>query len=188
MIAKFKMYAKDFQKAAQLYAAATKKDGAYILNRAGMNVAFRAAQGTPRANANAILRALSKDRNELAVKILSKRGKFKGVSIKDRKQIVRKFISARRRSAGYIRAGWGPAIEAFGGNATRLRINPKSKLGQGYGIKARPNRLVAELANAAFGAHRVGAKPFQQAIDFVARDMLDYALRKLAKTAREYSA
>jgi len=179
---------KELQRSLQLYAAATRKDEADILNRAGKNIAFRAAQFTPRASASAILAELSKNANELAIKILSKRGRFKGVPIKERQEIVKKFISARRKSAGYIRAGWGPAIVAFGGNPTRLKLRPNSKFIIGFGKRATHRHLMAVLANNARGAEKVARGPLRKAIAFVARDMASYARRKLGRTASKASS
>ena len=166
-----------FRKGLRLKAAAVQKSEHDLINKAGKDVGFRAAQFTPRARASAISAELSKNANELAVKILSKRGRFRGVRIKDRKKIVRKFISARRRSAGYIRSGWGPAIAAFGGKATRL--NPKSEAAKGYGRKATKHILKATLVNNAKGAEKVARKPLQRALNFVGDDMRRYAMRKM---------
>jgi hypothetical protein len=182
---KGKVDTKQFVRAMQEYSRATKKDEAEILNRAGRNIAFRAAQFTP-ITQPARIRAEMRN-NNLAAKILAKRGKFKGVKISERKAIVDRMVKARERSARYIRVGWAAAIAAFGGKATRFKVNPKSEAAKGYGFKAMASRLVATLGNNSKGADKAGSNALQEAVDFVAKDMLGFAQRTLAKTAKQYS-
>lgn len=177
--------AREFTRAVQLYEKATQKDEADILNRAGKNVSFRAAQFTPKATGAKIKAELMRDK--LAIRILSARRKFRGMTMQKRSAVTRRFIAARVRSARYVSAGWANAIAAFGGNASRFRVNPKSEAAKGYGIRARANKLVAELANNARGADRVALSALQDAIDFVAKDMTSFAQRKLQNTADKFS-
>lgn len=178
---------REFTAAMREYGRATKKDEAEILNRAGRNVAFRAAQFTPQANPAKIKGDLARD--NLAVKILAKRGAFRGVPNSKRAELVRKLEAARIRSIRYVRQGWANAILAFGGRPGRLgNVNSRSEAAKGYGLKASAQRLVAELANNSRGADKVGLEPLQKAIDFVAKDMLAFAQKKLAQTAAKFSA
>lgn len=186
MKAGIKIDTREFQKAMREYERATKKDGADILNRAGRNVAFRAAQFTDVASPTKIKSQLRS--NNLLAKILAKRGRLKGLNMQERSALFDKVLSARMRSARYIRVGWAKAIAAFGGNATRMKVNPKSEAAKGYGIKASTRRLVAELANNSKGAEKVGLSPLERAIQFVARDMLNYAKHKMSRTGDKFSA
>lgn len=179
---------REFTAALREYQKATKKDEAEILNRAGGNMAFRAAQFTPFAGEGKIRASLR--RNKLAIKILSKspRRRFKGIPVSRRGAIVTDFILRRVRSSKYIRAGWAKALKAFGRNASRLHVRAGSKADRGYGQKATAWRMVAELGNDARGADTVGLEPLQRAVDFVARDMLAYARRRTVRTAQRFSA
>lgn len=176
--------ARELQNALKLYWRATQKDESEILNRAGRNASLRAAQFTPKATGAKIRSALIT--NNLAVKILSSRGRFRGATMAQRAAITRKFVSARVRSARYVSAGWSKAQRAFGGRG--VSVNPRSEAAKGFGIKATPQRLIAIIANNSRGAGKVGLAPLERAIGFVARDMTKYAQRKLAQTAKKFSA
>ncbi len=93
---------------------------------------------------------------------------------------ARQLVTLRRRSAGYIRAGWIKAAQDFGGAAKR-KVSAKSFAALGRGTRATESRLAASGTNAATGALAVGSEPLRRALDFVGRDMIAYAERKLAK-------
>ena len=93
----------------------------------------------------------------------------------------------RARSAGYIKAGWIKAAQAFGG-AAKGRVSEKGLAGQGEGTRATAGHLVATLTNCARGAGVVGGEAFQGAINFVAADMTEYGQRELAKKLKRHSA
>lgn len=177
---------RSFQKALQLYAKATRKDEVEILNRAGRNVAYRAAQKTPTTRA-ANIRAELKSDDHLAYALTSIMLKKKGVGILKKPQFrkeVSRFISQRAASAGYIRAGWAGAITALGGTYK----GKKNRKNAGVGSKATVQRLIAEIINTVPGIDKVGVPALQEALRYVAADMKKYAERKMAQTAKQHSA
>jgi hypothetical protein len=175
---------RQFTRALREYQNATGKDCVEVLNRAGRNTAYRAAQRTPKATAGKIRGELMGSptlRFALTRIALKKRGIHKV----DRAAFaaeVRKFVSRRASSAGYIRSGWAPAIEALGGSFRG------KKAGKGYATKASVSRLITEIVNSVPGAEKVGAAALQQAINFVAADMISYAQTKFAAPAAKHSA
>jgi hypothetical protein len=184
MKAGLKIDAREFTAALREYQRATKKSEADILNRAGRNVALRSMQFTPKAVAAKIRAELR--RNKLAIRILSARRKFKGMSISDRGHVVKKFISARVRSVRYVAIGWAKALGQLGGR--KISVNPKSKAAKGYAKPATARNLATEIANNSKGADKVGVGALRDAINFVARDMRFYAERKLSLDAGKFSA
>lgn len=185
----FKLDLREFQAALREYGKATKKDCADILNRAGRNVALRAINLTPKATAAKIKADLAANNN--AIRATIRRLKAKGIPQKGMSRArfaleIKKTIGLRTRSARYVSVGWFKAYEAFGGPSRK--VSSKGFAAAGTGKKATANHLVAELTNAATGADKVGAEALQAAVDFVAHDMLEYAYKKLADTARKHSA
>ena len=203
---------RELRAALQLYSRATKKDEAEILNHAALNICIRppfgAVQNTPKANAKQIQRDLVEDYAnkktgkpsprvfQMAAKNLSgtkgkkgKRGKTLG-SQTWQKRIAKeskRIIGSRKRAVGYMASGWIKAARAFGfqgrGAAKFAGANT------GYGIKARVQVLVAEVANTAKNITKVkGANSaLQRAVNGAARDMTKYAEKKLDRTAKKYS-
>lgn len=183
-----------FQRALKEYGEATGKDGAEILNRAGRNVAYRAAQFTPIAGVAKIRRALMSDPNlryALTSIALRKTGGKQILRSPEFKKAVERFVSRRISSSRYLRAAWANAIEKMGGSFRGRRF-------KGTGGGARPatlHKLLTELVaqtiqpddRHARSAENVGIKPLQEAIDFVAKDMIDFAQRLLAKRAKAHS-
>lgn len=162
---------------------ATGKAEADILNRAGRNICLRAIKNTPKADGTKI-RALDP---KILVAGAVKRMAGQRALRPDFDRLVRKELSRRLRSVGYIKAGWIMAAKAFGG-AQNGKVSKKSLAGQGYGKAATEGHLVAILANCARGADVVGNAAFQAAVDFVAKDMVAYAEKKLAETWKKHSA
>lgn len=174
----------EFRTALLEYQNATGKDGVTILNRAGRNVAFRAASFTPKALASRIRADLNKDPH-LVYALTSLALKKRGVGILKKPQFraeVRKFINRRIASAGFLRAGWAPAIEALGGSFRGKKMGD-----HGWASKASITHLITEIANTVPGIDKMGVRALNEAIDFVADDMLSYAHDLLAKRAKEHS-
>lgn len=173
-----------FSAALREYKEATGKDEVEILNRAGRNVAFRAASFTPKATASRIRADLMKDphlRYALTSLYLRKRGR--GILKKPEfRQEVKKLIARRIASRAYLRSGWAPAVIALGGSFRGKKSD------KGWAKKASVLNLITEIANTVPGIDKVGVKALNEAIDFVAKDMLGYAQDLLAKRAREHSA
>jgi hypothetical protein len=177
-----------FRAALHEYERATKKDEAEILNHAARNVAFRAAQRTPKADRSKIVAGLHKDpRLRFALTSLQLRKKGRGILKRGAfARAVRGFVGKRAASSGYIRVGWAPAIEQLGGSFRGRKPRSKSPAAHGYGKPATPSRLFAVLANMAVGSGAVGLPALQGALNFVAADMGNYARRKMQKTANKY--
>ncbi len=184
---------REFTRALGLYAEATQKDEAEILNRAARNLAYRAAQNTPVAQAAEIKSGLFRDehlRFALTSIALKKRGIGALKSPEFQKEVDR-FVARRIASRRYLRAAWAPAIIALGGSFRGTKF--KGIVGEAK--KATARKLVAEILTLinqpdqshAKGAEEIVAKALQKALDFVAQDMIQYADRKLSQTARKYS-
>lgn len=189
MSASIKFDLAGFQRGLRAKLAATKRAEAEVLNQAAKNVCLRAIAYTPKADPAAIERELTK--GGLAFRLLQSRS-FQGRLPKSlrgftrgthsRKQLndaVRKLVTLRRRSAGYIKAGWIKAAQEFGG-AARGRVSEKSLAGRGYGVRATQGNLKAIGVNLARGAGTVGADALQKALNYVGKDMLSYAEKKIA--------
>jgi hypothetical protein len=175
----------EFRRALLEYQQATLKDGAEILNRAGRNVAFRAASFTPISTAAKIRADLNKDPHlKYALTSLFLRKKGRGILKSPQfREAVRKFIARRVASRGYLRSGWAPAIEALGGSYRGRKVGK----GHGWARKASMTHLVTEISNTVPGIDEMGVEALNEAIDFVAADMLEYAQGLLAKRAKEHS-
>lgn len=174
-----------FVHALREYEKATHKDGETILNRAGLNVGYRAVQFTPIATAAKIRADLMRDDHmRYALTSLSLKKKGTGTLKSPQfREVVRKFIARRIASRGYLRSGWAPAIETLGGSYRGRKVGK----GHGWATKASVLHLVTEIANTVPGIDKVGVEALNKAIDFVAADMLEYAQGLLAKRAKEHS-
>lgn len=187
-----------FDRTVRAVSVATKRAASDVLNRALKNVAFRAASFTPRRSADEIKAELMA--NQYALRIVTARLKRKGGKF-TRKQIAqaaRDLINRRRRGSGADRAGWIPAVRAFGGSfrGARLRTGSMADAGS-FGARATPSRLAASMGNAYFGqstGKNMGGnmaamqQALQRAILHVANENLNYAKRKIEQTLRRYSA
>lgn len=161
-----------------------------ILNKAALNVAFRASQFTPKGNANQIRASLMRDqhlRYALTAMALKKRGAGILKSPAFAKE-VEKFLSRRASSANYLRAAFAQAVQKLGGTFRGAKFKGA---GEGFANRATVGRLIAEIVailnqpneSKAAGAERILMSAVNEAIDFVANDMLVYANRKLAGAA-----
>lgn len=179
--------------ALRAYKAATRKDEADILNRAARNVAYRASQFTPRGNAARIRAGLMRDphlRYALTAMALKRRGVGALKSPGFAKEVAR-FVSRRASSAGYLRAAYAEAIQQLGGTFRGAKFKGAS----GFANKASIGRLLAQIVaivsqpteRQVRGAEEIGLKALNQAVKFVAEDMLAYSQQKLAQTARAHS-
>lgn len=190
----FTLDTRQFQRALQEYADATKKDEADILNKAGKDVVYRAAQFTPKAKGpqiKAFLLANPKLLYALTARMLKKKG-IGALKSPQFQEATQQLIRKRASSARYLTAAWARAAEAFGATFR----GAKFKGATGYGIKATPANLLATIVaivdepddTHARSAEAVEIVALQEALDFKARDMIEYAQRKLAKTAAKHSA
>lgn len=160
-----------------------------ILNKAALNVSFRSASFTPKANPARIRAALMKDphlRFALTSIALKKKGIGRLPAPQFAKAVVR-YLGRRVSSANYLRASYANAIEQLGGKFN----GAKFRGADGFANKAQAKRFIAQVvaildqpdsAHAA-SAEAILKKATLEAIRFVAEDMLVYARRKLAVAA-----
>ena len=170
--------------------ALTKKTEAEVLNHASRNVCLRAIQFTPAADKDAIQAQLAS--NGLVFKLLQspafqdrlpRKLAGKAFAKRSRAELIadaKTLIALRKRSIKNIAAGWIKAAQAFGGGKNR-KVSDKGNTGKGYGKRAKENALEASGVNAANGAPKIGAKPLQEALNFVGKDMLTYMPKKIVK-------
>lgn len=192
----FKLDLTEFRQAVREVMKGTKKTEAEILNRGALVAVIGgkgvkgAMQRTPKADRGKI--------NSLSAKQLAgaviRKAKEKG-TWPMKKEDFRKAINAekarRRRSINYTAGpGWSKAAQAFGGRGVRGRQPgfEKSEAAKGYGDKATPSSLVAEIANTAPAADLIGRKALQEALNDTARDMVQHAAARLQKTFDKHSA
>ena len=169
--------------------AVTKRAVPVVVNQASKNVCLRAIAFTPKADPKQIEAQLTQ--NGFVFRLLQSKSfqarlprKLQGFTrgTHSRAQIneaARQLVALRRRSVAYIKAGWIRAAQAFGG-ATSQQVSNRSLAGKGYGKRATESHPQAEGVNFARGASTVGAEALQQAVNFVGKDMADYAEKKLA--------
>ena len=184
---KMRISTNDFRAALKTYQKATNKDMAEVLNRAGRNVAFKAISFTPMARKSKVDQFTPGRRGPKGRMIYAKLTK-EGRSRKGQ-GIGRKAVeehNKRNKSRGYIKAGWIEAAKDFGGRP-RARTWPGGRAAKGYGRKASTLRLEAWLFNFSDGAETVGKVPLNRAMAFVAKDMLNYAYKRMRRTAKRYS-
>ena len=179
---------REFTAALRQYEIATRKDEATIVNRAARNVVLRAMSFTPKAT-GAKIRSELRSKGDMVARIINARARAKGRKPPSRAEMpaaIERFITKRARSAGYIRAGWIKAAQAFGA-AAGGRVSEKGNAARGYGRRATASRAFAEIVNTANESLRFGADALQRAINFVAKDMKSFAERKMSQTANRYS-
>lgn len=117
------------------------------------------------------------------------------LSDEDTKKAAIRLINARVRSAGFIASGWLPAFNALkkltrGDSSPFVDLNSAHVKGQpkGYATPATPgqSKVVGEIGNSVDGADQWpgGNAGLQASVDFVARDMLEFALKELIRQGK----
>ena len=179
---------RELQAAMQLYARATGKTGAQVVNRACRNWAGRAIQFTEKAAIADINNAVN---SPYWWKMIWKR-LGRGHTKAEAKALSNKILAARRKSAGFIKSGWMEAFRAFAA-ATGLTTTTRGSAKQ-YG-KPKGEASIAREALRAEGIlvnlagntkssssgqalQKYGVPAFQAAAAFVAKDMREYALQR----------
>lgn len=195
---------REFQAALKSYAEVSKRDWPEIVNRQALNLALRSMQFTPKAERAAIQANEGKDwwpkyiakRIKGSGVVIKQRGRAFGTVIRERytraeaRKVSRAIIQARVRASAFCRAGWIPAAKLLAQKLGRtIRVSAKQfGKAKGAATAATVGRATAEIINSARGAGKVGAAAFQAAINFVANDMREYTLKKMAERARQHSA
>lgn len=182
---------REFRQAIEAIGKATKKDAATILNRGGLTAIIGgkgvkgAIQRTPRADRgkiNAVTPA------QLAGAVKRKNGNRK-MTREEWKAAIKAEKARRRRSISYTAGpGWHKAAVAFGGRGVKTQPGfPSSEAAGGSGNKATPESLIAELENTAPAAVLIGKQALQDALNDTARDMKEYAAKKLQQTFNKHA-
>lgn len=112
------------------------------------------------------------------------------ISGSDFKALVKKEISRRKRAAGYTAyAGWSNAAKAFGARGVKgVGGSAKKETRHGFGKKADTKHLIAELVNTAPAIETIGIGPAQQVLNNTAKDLMDYANRKIQEVLTKVQA
>lgn len=179
--------------------AVTKRTEADILNRAARNVAYRAAQFTPKSSVSKIRASLR--RGKLLIKLAAsqlkrEKGRYTRQEHIDR---MRKIEKKRTGNVTALRAGWAKGIIDMGGSFRGSKLRATGSAFRGFGRKATPARLLAHLRNAVITTsttgHQTGAgdihfmeAALSRAIDLVAKENRAYAQRKIAQQLRRITA
>jgi len=180
---------RDFERALLNYASATDKDMAEVLNRAGRNIAYRAAQFTKPAQPGQIRSDILAQEGLLEA-LTSLRLKKKGVARgADFAAEMKKTLAIRIGSARYLRAAWAEAIAKFGGAFKGKKMRGASALvkkANAVSLLTEITALVNQPTNAKADSAESKMMPaLQEAVDFVAADMLDYAAKKMQANAKK---
>lgn len=198
---------RELDRAIVLYASKRKKDIPDVVNRAAMNVAFRAAQFTPQAKASNIKTGIRSPYG-LTRWIYANRGPIKGApqDINTKANLERaasRLISIRLASIAFIRAGWLPAAKRLqkvvrrGKGDIKGKRYRKGREGFGYGTPARSALKSFALvvnqsvnpANSSSGAalEQYGTPAADRAVRYVANDMLKLIREPFDKGALEFN-
>lgn len=212
----------EFEASLRAVGQGVKRPFSEIVNKALKDVGFRAMQFSEFADPGKIEAELR--RNQLALRIASKklsgrRGKQKvdrfgntkltkgGRAQKfgrvTRVQIGRyaaKLIRRRKAGSKAVRAGWIPAVRAFGGTirAGNAQLRPGRSTAKGYAKKATPAKLNGEIANALITRNYAGKKTnveqiamaqraLDQAVQYVTMDRNQHAQERVERELRKHS-
>lgn len=172
------------------YEKATDKDLPEILNRAGKNIAYRAAQFTDFATALDIHNDLFRDENLIyALTSIRLKKQNRGIlPAPEFEKEVQKTLAARIGSSRYLRAAWAEAVEKFGGQFRGKRLHGASATVLKATVASLLTELTALLNEPDAKAQSAEDKMFpalQEAVDFVAEDMMNFATEKLQQSAKE---
>jgi len=197
MSADFKVDLSEFNRALKFVEKATGKDSLTLLNRAALHAIIGgkgvkgAMQRTPKAD-RAKINAVN---DKVLAGAVAKRLKAKGIKVATADEFrarVKKERRRRIRSTGYTAfAGWSNAAKAFGGKGVRGvqgGFRTKAVARHGWGRKAKPVSLTAIIANTAPAAEKIGEQALQDAINDVARDLVEYGTRKIQQTLAKASS
>jgi len=176
---------RDTQAALRLYQKATNKSAADVLNRFTRNVLMWSIRFTPKTTLAKIRKEADPQRSKLLWKLASRDGFRKGEGIGE--EVERRY-NDRRKSKGFIAAGFVKALRVFGGNSRAGGFREGGEAAGGTGRRARDSRLVAEFTNVADGAGDVAYGPLNKAVNHVSEDMKNHAYDEMQKDAKKFSA
>lgn len=202
-----KLDTRDFQRALTEYRDFRKKDNAYVCNRQGAQLAYHAFWNTDKAKAEkAAAFAIGSYvgiHGRKYVGVSRARAIVVGRLNKDGRALTAKLIKQRTSSliagkirAGFIAAGWIPAVRKLKAKASAGVGTIRRKAGYGSATLARETiNCFSEIINASFtksktsGAalERVGSIGLRKAVPIVTADMLKFIKDQLAKRATRFS-
>jgi len=184
-------------RALRAYKTATGKDMADIITHAAKTIAIGgkgvkgAAQLTPKVVRADIRSEIAKE--GIAFRLLAnpnvrKPKKLagwvsKGHTRAEIRAAARTFVNARISSGASIATGWIQVGRELG-VVSKKRVSKTGLPGQSTATKATPRSLQSVLVNRARGADKAGKAALQMAVNNASADMLGYAERKMAKTAK----
>ena len=198
---------RELDRAILRYAAKRKKDIPDVVNRAAMNVAFRAAQFTPKTTKSKILSGIDNP-HALARWIYKNRGPFKNApqdpKTKDEwQQVTDKLIAVRLASIAFIRAGWLPGAKKLRALVRKGKADIKSRSlrrgREGFG-DAQPARFALQAfalifnrsynpknATSVAALQQQAGPAAEKAVRYVAADMLRFIKEPFDKGALEFN-
>lgn len=180
----------EFSKAIDMYQEASGKDIDYIMRKQSKNVLMRAIQFTPKADKAKIEAEMNQHwhkgtlASNLAAIRLKKRG-IKNIDYKMLNEEGRKIIAARKRSIGYIKAGWHKALKDLGGNPRMTHEKSLARFGRAEIIKTSFDYIV-NAYNYSTGADKVGLHPLVKAVDYVSQKLVEHSNKLLQKRALQF--
>lgn len=202
----------EFRSALKLYLKASSRDLPYIINKRAINIAFIAMRKTPSASGKRIAQNLlkkisvpgkkGKNRPPRAALLIASGSEKSGLKRKPvpglygsaMSEAIRDLIDRRQRTRGYIKSGFLKSIRDLEkrspGRAKRKPRNVQdfSRL-PGAGVAAKPGfNPTAEILNYASNSAKVAGPALQAAVNADARDMKQFAEKRMAKTAKRFSA
>jgi hypothetical protein len=171
---------------------ATKKAEAEIINHALKNVAYRAAQFTPKSTVAKVNSISTVILAKLAARYLKKhQGRY---TKEELRAYMLKIVKARRQRIAALRVGWATAIKAFGGSFRGGQEKGRSTANDAYVLKANSQNLSGLIMNtivtrSADGKHEAGEidvaiKALERAIEFVTDDIEGYATKKFIEALK----
>jgi hypothetical protein len=198
-----------FDEALERYVTTSKRSLPVILNSKAFFVARKACWYTDRAERKELIKPRqpteSRHRSPtgggllLGAMISKRRGIGKGLYGPPMKERFDNTIASRRRSVGFIKSGWIPAIQALDPKAEdKAQAAPVVRGMRQYGVPkgqgqtASENRPLAVIVNSAESrsaphgsAYRVGFYGLNRAFSSETESMEEYMEKKLAKAAAE---
>jgi hypothetical protein len=193
---------REFQAALKAYMKVSRRSLAEIVNKRAVNIAFKSIKHTPAAgkrDINSELRSKSKRAPKqslarLRVIVINRKRDKEIPKGKDLTAAANEVIKNRKKSIGYIKAGWLSAVQALQPHAKLRKRPPRlnddgdaTKLG--YGKPARSGlNPTAIIANQVAGAVEVGSKAIQRAMQEDALDMRTFTAKRMQQDAKKFNA
>ena len=195
MSVKIELDTRDFQRALIEYRDFRKKDNAYVCNRQGAQLAYHAFWKTHKADKSKVITQFANPKVARAAVIGRLRKNGRALITRD---IVKrtKALMAGKIRAGFIAAGWIPAVRKLKAKASAGVGSIRRKAGYGSATLARETiNTFSEIINASFTKDRTSAAALQKfgseglrkAIPIVTADMRKFIVDQLAKRAKRFS-